>query len=95
MGLLKKNVIQMKLYKLDLLTLLISLFILSGCQETETIGLDVDPATEIKGNLIDTITVISSTVAEDTIITNTLEQYPLGYLNDPTMGKLQQTLHYL
>ena len=87
MGLLKKNVIQMKLYKLDLLTLLIGLFILSGCQETETIGLDVDPATEIKGSLIDTITVITSTVAEDTIITNTLEQYPLGYLNDPIMGK--------
>jgi len=87
MGLLKKNVIQMKLYKLDLLTLLISLFILSGCQETESIGLDVDPATEIKGSLIDTITVNASTVAEDTIITNTLEQYPLGYLNDPIMGK--------
>jgi hypothetical protein len=87
MGLLKKNVIQMKLYKLDLLTLLIGLFILGGCQETETIGLDVDTATEIKGNLIDTITVIASTVAEDTIITNTLEQYPLGYLNDPIMGK--------
>jgi len=87
MGLLKKNIIQMKLYKLDLLTLLISLFILSGCQETESIGLDVDPATEIKGSFIDTITVSSSTVAEDSIITNTLEQYPLGYLNDPIMGK--------
>jgi len=87
MGLFKKNVIQMKLYKLDLLTLLISLFILSGCQETESIGLDVDAATEIKGSLIDTITVNASTVAEDTIITNTLEQYPLGYLNDPITGK--------
>jgi len=87
MGLLKKNAIQMKLYKMDLLTLLISLFILSGCQETESIGLDVDAATEIKGSLIDTITVNASTVAEDTIITNTLVQYPLGYLNDPIMGK--------
>ncbi|SDM17443.1 protein of unknown function [Daejeonella rubra] len=87
MRLLKKNVIQMKLYKLDLLTLLISLFILSGCQETESIGLNVDPATEIKGSFIDTITVNAATVTEDTIITNTLEQYPLGYLNDPIMGK--------
>ncbi|WP_176767626.1 DUF4270 domain-containing protein [Daejeonella rubra] len=77
----------MKLYKLDLLTLLISLFILSGCQETESIGLNVDPATEIKGSFIDTITVNAATVTEDTIITNTLEQYPLGYLNDPIMGK--------
>ncbi len=77
----------MRLYKLDLLTLLISLFILSSCQETDSIGLNVDPATEIKGSFIDTITVTSTTVAEDTIITNTLEQYPLGYLNDPVMGK--------
>lgn len=87
MRLLKKNVIQMKLYKLDLLTLLISLFILSACQETESIGLNVDPATEIKGSFTDTITVNAATVTEDTIITNTLEQYPLGYLNDPIMGK--------
>lgn len=77
----------MRLYKLDLLTLLISLFILSSCQETESIGLDVDPATEIKGSLIDTITINASTVAEDSIVTNTLGQYPLGYLNDPIMGK--------
>lgn len=77
----------MRLHKLDLLTLLISLFILSSCQETESIGLEVDPATEIKGSLIDTITINASTVAEDSIITNTLEQYPLGYLNDPIMGK--------
>jgi len=77
----------MRLYKLDLLTLLISLFILSSCQETESIGLEVDPTTEIKGSLIDTITINASTVVEDSIITNTLEQYPLGYLNDPIMGK--------
>lgn len=77
----------MRLYKLDLLTLLISLFILSGCQETESIGLEVDPATEIKGNLIDTLSITASTVVEDTIVTNSLEQYPLGYLNDPIMGK--------
>ena len=77
----------MRLYKLDLLTLLIGLFILSSCQETESIGLEVDPTTEIKGSLLDTITINASTVAEDSIITNTLEQYPLGYLNDPIMGK--------
>jgi hypothetical protein len=82
----------MKLFKLDLLTLLISLFILSSCQETESIGLEVDPATEIKGSLIDTITINASTVAEDSIITNTLEQYPLGYLNDPIMGKTSASI---
>jgi hypothetical protein len=77
----------MRLYKLDLLTLLISLFILSSCQETESIGIVVDPASEIKGNLIDTLTINASTVAEDSIITNNLAQYPLGYLNDPILGK--------
>jgi hypothetical protein len=82
----------MKLFKLDLLTLLISLFILSSCQETESIGLDVDSATEIKGSLIDTITINASTVVEDSIITNSLEQYPLGYLNDQIMGKTSASI---
>jgi hypothetical protein len=77
----------MRLYKLDLLTLLISLFILSGCQETESIGLDVDASTAINGSFIDTLSIYASTVKEDSIITNSLEQYPLGYLNDPIMGK--------
>jgi len=77
----------MKLYKLDLLTLLISLFILSGCQSTDSIGLDVDPATEVKGSFTDTITVTAATVKEDSVITNTLDKYPLGYLTDPIFGK--------
>jgi hypothetical protein len=77
----------MKLYKLDLLTMLISLFILSGCQNTDSIGLDVDPSTDINGNFVDTVTVRSSTVREDSVLTNTLTQYPLGYFNDPIFGK--------
>lgn len=77
----------MKLYKLDLLTLLISLFILGGCQNTDSIGLDVDPATDISGSFTDTVTITSATVREDTIVTNTLSQYPLGYLSEPIFGK--------
>lgn len=77
----------MKLYKLDLLTLLISLFIFSGCQKTDTIGLDVDPSTDISGTFMDTVTVRSSTVREDSVLTNSLRQYPLGYFNDPIFGK--------
>ncbi|WP_411273227.1 DUF4270 domain-containing protein [Daejeonella sp.] len=77
----------MKLYKLDLLTLLISLFIFSGCQNTDSIGLDVDPSTGISGTFIDTVTVRSTTVREDSILTNALSQYPLGYFNDPILGK--------
>lgn len=77
----------MKLYKLDLLTLLISLFILGGCQNTDSIGLDVDPSTDISGNFVDTITIRTATVREDSIITNVLSQYPLGYFVDPLLGK--------
>lgn len=77
----------MKLYKLDLLTLLISLFIFSGCQNTDSIGLDVDPSTDIAGTFVDTVTVRATTVREDSIVTNTLRQYPLGYFNDPVLGK--------
>ena len=77
----------MKLYKLDLLTLLISLFIFGGCQSTDSIGLDVDPSTDINGTFTDTVSIRSSTVREDSIITNTLSQYPLGYFNDPVFGK--------
>jgi predicted small secreted protein len=39
----------MKFYKLGLLTLLISLFILNSCKTQDGIGLDVDPATQING----------------------------------------------
>ncbi len=77
----------MKLYKLDLLTLLISLFIFSGCQNTDSIGLDVDPTTDINGIFTDTVTIHTSTVREDSIITNSLSQYPLGYSIDPIFGK--------
>lgn len=82
----------MKLYKLDLLTLLISLFILSGCENTDTIGLDVDPATDVNGNFTDTVTVRSTTVREDSIVTNNLTQFPLGYFNDPLLGKTEANL---
>jgi hypothetical protein len=77
----------MKLYKQDLLTLLISLFIFSSCQNIDSIGLDADPSTNIGGYFVDTITVQTSTVREDSIRTNGLSQYPLGYFTDPLFGK--------
>jgi len=77
----------MKLYKLDLLTLLISLFILSSCQNTDSIGLDVDPSTEVTGTFTDTITAVSFTAKDDTMVTNTLSKYPLGHFIDPIFGK--------
>jgi hypothetical protein len=87
-----KRLIQMKLYKLDLLTLLISLFIFTGCQNTDSIGLDVDPATDINGNFIDTVTIKTSTVREDSISTISLSQFPLGYFIDPIFGKTEASI---
>ena len=77
----------MKLYKLDLLTLLISLFILSSCQNTDSIGLEVDPSTAVTGTFTDTITLVSFTAKDDTMVTNTLSKYPLGHFIDPIFGK--------
>ena len=76
----------MKLYKQDLLTLLISLFIFTGCQNPDSIGLDVDPENAIEGKLIDTVTVDSRTVKEDSLTTSSLTKYPLGYFSDPVFG---------
>ena len=76
----------MKLFKQDLLTLLISLFIFTGCQNPDGIGLEVDPEKAIEGKLVDTLTILSSTVKEDSLSTKSLTEYPLGYFNDPVFG---------
>lgn len=82
----------MRLLKQDLLTLLVSLFILSGCDNPDSIGLDVDPSQAINGTLVDTVTVRTTTVKEDSISTSQLSKYPLGYLDDPIFGKTQSSL---
>jgi hypothetical protein len=76
----------MKLFKQDLLTLLISLFIFTGCENPDGIGLDVDPESAIEGKLVDTVTVLSSTVKEDSLSTSGLTKHPLGYFKDPIFG---------
>ncbi|QNK62671.1 DUF4270 domain-containing protein [Pedobacter sp. PAMC26386] len=86
----------MKFSKLDLLTLLISLFLFSSCKDSSSIGLDVSPATEIKGTLLDTATVMTRTVLDDPTTTypssaatggsTGLIRYPLGQMTDPIFG---------
>ena len=86
----------MKFSKLDLLTLLISLFIFASCENTSTIGLEVDPTNAVQGNLIDSVTINSRTVAEEDEVTyasgNGLARYPLGYLNDPLLGQTESSV---
>ncbi|MNK00009.1 hypothetical protein D3C87_177900 [compost metagenome] len=82
----------MRFLKLDLLTLLISLFLFASCENTSTIGLEVDPTTAIQGNLIDTATIFSRTVKDDAVNTSTLARHPFGYINDPELGSTESSL---
>nr|WP_067059939.1 DUF4270 family protein [Mucilaginibacter sp. L294] len=86
----------MKFYKLGLLTLLISLFILNSCKTQDGIGLD--PATPIAGKLIADTSIVATTAVEDDIVTsvsaaavnNPLSfRAPLSYFNDPELGNTE------
>ncbi|HEK19741.1 MAG: hypothetical protein C0154_07515 [Mucilaginibacter sp.] len=77
----------MKFYKLGLLTMLISLFILSSCKRQEGIGLDVDPATQINGTLVVDTSLVATTFAEDSIPSAGYSaRVPLSYFKDPELG---------
>lgn len=80
----------MKFSKLDLLTLLISLFLLSSCKDASTIGLNLG-GNKITGTLLDTVTVLSNTVVDEPTSTypaagTGITRYPLGYMKDPVFG---------
>jgi len=76
----------MKVYKLDLLTLLISLFSLGACNNPDQIGLDVDPNNDINTAIDDNTTVLALTETEEKIFTNNLAKYTIGYFIDPNWG---------
>jgi len=89
----------MKFTKLDLLTLLISLFIFASCNDNNTIGLDVAPNDAIQGALLDTVTVTTKTVTDE--VTGTFyganseanpTRLPFGYLKDPLFGTSEASL---
>ena len=92
----------MKFSKLDLLTLLISLFLFSSCKDSSSIGLDVSPATGVTGILLDTATVTSRTVLDEpssTFFSATVQggtaglpRYPLGEMLDPVFGTTTASL---
>jgi hypothetical protein len=76
----------MKFFRLDLLTLLISLFILSSCKKQGTVNLGVNNENLIEGKLIDTSSVFISTVREEDASTSGLQKLPLSYFKDPIFG---------
>jgi hypothetical protein len=82
----------MKFIKIDLLTLLIGLFLFASCKSSNTIGLDVDPATAIQGTLVDTVTVDTRTVNDELASTAALLRYPLGFITDTAIGTTEASL---
>nr|WP_294900832.1 DUF4270 domain-containing protein [uncultured Pedobacter sp.] len=77
----------MRFFKLDLLTLLVSLFILGSCKNPTGIGLDVNPDAALQSNIVDTSTVITKLQKQDSVLANYTAQSVLGYFNDATFGK--------
>src|SRR6185437_10030745 len=82
----------MKFFRLDLLTLLISLFILGSCKNQPNIGLGINSSGQPNGTLVDTSTIITNTVKEDSVATSGLAKNPLAYFNDPTFGTTESNL---
>ncbi|RYU89267.1 DUF4270 domain-containing protein [Mucilaginibacter terrigena] len=81
----------MKFYKLGLLTLLISLFILNSCKTQDGIGLD--PDTQIKGSMVTDTGMIATTVPEDSVVTNNLfARAPLAYFKDTDFGTTEANI---
>jgi len=82
----------MKFSRIDLLTLLISLFILNSCKNQNVIDLGVNSNNQVNGTLVVDTSIIINTVPEDSVATSSLAKMPLGYFNDPSFGTSQADL---
>lgn len=88
----------MKFYKIDLLTLLISLFLFASCNKSSDIGLALDPEDAIEGVLNDQLMVRTQTVPEETINTylssasSNPSRMPFGWMTDPVFGTTEVSL---
>jgi len=82
----------MKFFRIDLLTLLISLFILNSCKNQDTVGFTLGTKGNISGSLVDTATVFTKTTTDDSVVTSGIAKCPLGYINDPIFGTTQSDL---
>ena len=76
----------MRFKKSDLLTLLVGLFVLGGCNNPSGIGLDVDPNLALNTTIVDTSTVITKLIKEDSVVANYTYYSALGYFKDPIFG---------
>lgn len=77
----------MKLKNIDLLTLLISLFALSSCNNPDGIGLDIEPDILLNSSIVDSSTVFTKLIKEDSVASNYTERSVLAYMKDDEFGE--------
>src|SRR6202012_1817427 len=82
----------MKFSRIDLLTLLISLFILNSCKNQDSVGLGINSSTQIGTNFTDTSTIVVNTDTIGPMVTTGLIKNPLGYFVDPIFGTTVSSL---
>lgn len=81
----------MKFFRLDLLTLLISLFILGSCKNQNDIGLPVEQ--QLSGTLLVYDDIVVKTDSDNVAITSTSSpKTPLSSLNDPALGVTESAI---
>ena len=76
----------MKFFRLDLLTLLISLFILNSCKNQDSVGLGINSTNQLNSNLVDTSTIVINTDTIGSLVTSGVTKNPLAYFVDPVFG---------
>jgi hypothetical protein len=76
----------MKFFRLDLLTLLISLFILNSCKNQDTVGLGINSKNQLNSSLVDTSTIVINTDTIGSMVTSGQFKNPLAYFIDPVFG---------
>jgi hypothetical protein len=76
----------MKFFRLDLLTLLISLFIFNSCKRQDGIGLGINESNQINGTFVVDSNIVINTVADDPVTTTALAKTPIGTFDDPVFG---------
>jgi hypothetical protein len=82
----------MKFFRIDLLTLLISLFILNSCKNQDVNGFTLGTKGALSGSLVDTATIFTHTTTDDSVVTSGIAKCPVGYINDPIFGATEADL---
>jgi hypothetical protein len=83
----------MKFFRLDLLTLLISLFILNSCKNQDTIGLTPAATGQVTGVVLVDTNILTNTTTDDSLVTSSgVTKSPMGYFIDPAMGTTESDL---